>query len=366
MIQAFRQSGGKQKQLNLMLMAGLFFLVGMGLNLLLAASNLVESETDPWFYFKRQFIFVGIGICVFIITVRIHWQTWLKFAWPIYALSILLLVAVFIPGIGKTAGGATRWIALGPLSMQPSDPAKIALILVLTRLYSKEAEMNWAHIFITVAVIAMPVALIGAEPDFSTALHLSLSAGLFLFLTGFPISVMLLGLFAALPIVYRSILKVPYRRKRILSFLDPWGNRYEGAWQLVASLKSFKAGGISGQGLGEGIRRHSLQARHTDFILSVAAEDMGFLGVGMFILLYFAISLYAFYLLSKIEEAAPRLLGMGFVILFLLQACIHMGVTMGLLPTTGISLPLISYGGSSVVTTCFMFGVVLNVLKENG
>ncbi|RME92481.1 MAG: hypothetical protein D6767_03145 [Candidatus Hydrogenedentota bacterium] len=339
-----------------------FLLAGLGLSALLAASNL---SGDSWFYFRKQAYFMGIGIILFLIAVQVPWDFWLRLAWPIYGLFLFLLVLVFIPGIGKTAGGASRWIAVGPLSFQPSDGAKIATVFLLARLYGQEKELSWGHIFVTIAVISMPILLIGAEPDFSTAFHLAITAGFLLFLTGFPLSMMTLGILSSLPLLYQLIIRVPYRRKRVLSFLDPWGNRFEGAWQLVASLKSFKQGAFWGEGLGEGVRRHALHARHTDFILSVVAEDTGFAGVFLLLSLYFFCGFYALWQMQKVQNLGAKLLGIGLVLLFLFQTAIHIGVTMGLLPTTGISLPLASYGGSSLLAFFFSFGVVVNILRKN-
>ena len=174
---------------------------------------------------------------------------------------------------------------------------------------------------------------------------------------------MLLAVVLAIPIIFYNIVNVPYRWERVKAFLDPYTYRFEGAYQLVASFKAFQAGEFFGQGFGEGIRRHNLQARHTDFILAVVAEDLGFFGVFILLALMFGLSGYGLYLMFKIEDIFARLLGCGLIFLFATQMIINVAVTMGLVPTTGINLPLISNGGTSLVTYLSMFGIVLNITR---
>lgn len=343
------------------------FLIFFGLNILLASSSFLARQEfgDPYFYLKKQAIFAIVGIFILITISRIPYSLWKKFAWAFYIISIILLLMVFLPGVGKKAGGAYRWINLGIFSMQPSDLVKISLILVLSRLYANDSFQGIKKILITMGIIALPVFLISSEPDFSTSMHILFSVFLFLFLTDFPISIMFLLSLSSLPVVYYGIIQVPYRWDRIKAFIDPYKYRFEGAYQLVASFKSFAAGGLFGQGLGEGIRRHNLSARHTDFILSVLAEDLGFSGIFITFIIYFSVILYSIYKLSFVTDPFGRLLGSGIVLLFGIQVAMNISVTMGLMPTTGINMPFMSYGGTSLVVYSSMFGILLNILREN-
>jgi len=342
------------------------FLVILGLNVLLASSSfMAQNKFENTFYFiQKQLIFGAIGVILLLLISQLHYSFWLKLAWPLYIISLILLILVFIPGIGKLAGGARRWLTLGPFSLQPSDVARFSVILLLARLYAKTLHVSVALMGITILIIFIPAILIALEPDFSTALHLIIACGLFLFFTKFPLTIMVTGLIASLPIVYYNIINEPYRLKRFLSFLDPWKLRYDGGFQLVASYKSFLNGGLWGKGLGEGLRRHNLQARHTDFIMAVIAEDLGFMGVLTFLLIFLGLIVYGFFIMSRIENNFGRLLGSGFLSILSIQVIINLTVTMGLIPTTGISLPLISYGGSSLVVYLMMFGIILNISRE--
>lgn len=356
-----------QPKSNYFLFAMIIFLIFFGLNILLASSSFLARQEfgDPYFYLKKQALFAGIGITLLIFTSHIPYMIWKKFAWLFYGIAIILLIFVFLPGIGKKAGGAYRWINAGFFSIQPSDIAKISLIMILSRFYSNNTQKGIKLVSITFAIIAIPFGLIFIEPDFSTSMHILLSVFLFLFLTEFPLSVMFLLSLSSLPIVYYGIIQVPYRWDRIKAFIDPYKYRFEGAYQLVASFKSFAAGGLLGQGLGEGIRRHNLSARHTDFILSVLAEDMGFIGILVIFTIYFSLILLSIYKMSFIKEPFGRLLGSGIIIFFGIQVSMNISVTMGLIPTTGINMPFMSYGGTSLLAYSFMFGILLNIIKTN-
>jgi len=345
----------------------ILLLVGMGLNILLASTSYLGrvSFGDPFHYVKKQSLFIFLGIVVFFVFSHISFHVWKKLAWPIYFLSLVLLLLVFVPGVGHEAGGASRWIRIAGLSMQPSDIAKFAVILVLARIADPHEFLQWKQSIVAILVVALPILLIGVEPDLGTALHLLATSGVFLLFIGISIPVLTASVLVSLPLLFLSLSMVSYRWNRIKAFLNPWKYRFEEAYQLIASYKSFLAGGLWGQGLGEGFRRHNLQARHTDFILAIVAEDLGFFGIAVVLLLYVFISVYALLLLRKVDVKFGRLLGTGIILLFTIQALINVAVTMGVLPTTGINLPLFSYGGTSALTYLGMMGVVVNVLKED-
>jgi len=354
-------------RINLILFFLLILLIGYGLNILLSSSYFLAEQKfqDPYFYFKKQAVFAGLGLIALFVTSMIPYKFWQRLSWPLYIFSIFLLLLVFLPVIGKKAGGAFRWIQLAGFSLQPSDIVKFTIILVIARIYSIKENLSWSKILITLSIILLPSGLILIEPDLGTTLQLLLSAGLLLMLTGFPVGILALLSVASVPTVYFTIYNSPYRWERIKSFLDPIKYRYEGGYQLYASFKSFLGGGMWGKGLGESLKRHNLQARHTDFIAAVIAEDLGFIGIAATFILFFAIFLYSLYLMSMVEDTFGKLLGSGILFIFITQAMLNMAVTMGLVPTTGINLPIISYGGTSIVTFLSMFGIVLNITRES-
>ena len=345
----------------------ILLLVGMGLNILLASTTYLGrvSFGDPFHYVKKQAVFIFLGIVVFFIFSHLSYHIWKKLAWPIYFLSLILLLLVFIPGVGHKAGGASRWIHILGLSIQPSDIAKFAVILVLARIADPHEFLQWKQSVVAIFVVALPILLIAVEPDLGTALHLLATSGIFLLFIGISIPVLATSALITLPLLFYSLSMVTYRWNRIKAFLNPWEYRFQEAYQLIASYKSFLAGGLWGQGLGEGFRRHNLQARHTDFILAIVAEDLGFFGIAIVLILYVIISVYALLMLKNVEVKFGRLLGTGIILLFSVQALINVAVTMGVLPTTGINLPLFSYGGTSALTYLGMMGIVVNVLKED-
>ena len=329
-----------------------------------------KSFGDAYYYTKKQSLFVLLGFCLLIISTQIPYTIWKSFAWPLYAISIGLLGMVFLPFIGRAAGGAQRWITFAGFSYQPSDLARFTTIILIARIFSRDGQTDLVgksmatKVVTTLSLIALPVVLISLEPDFGTAFHLLIVGVSLLFLTNFPFVVLLSIGIAVAPLLYYNIVQVPWRLKRIIAFLNPWKYRYEEGYQLVAAFKSFLEGEFWGRGLGESIVRHRLQARHTDFIFSVVAEDFGLLGIYLLLFSFLFIIIYGMILLKNINDNFGKLLGMGILLIFTLQTIIHISVNMGLLPTTGINLPLISYGGTSMITYLLMFGVFLNILKS--
>lgn len=351
---------------NLILFSLVLVLLVIGLNILLAASSFLarQSYGDPFFFLKKQLIFAVVGFIIFMLAIRTDAEVYSRYAWILYGISVILLALVFVPGIGKKAGGASRWISLAGFSIQPSDIARFSLILVIARIFSDQKERQSGQMFAVLAAIVLPVFLIAIEQDLGTALHIVITIGALLTMTNFPLRMHLIILGSSLAALIYMVLYVPFRLERLKGFLDPWAHRYESAYQLVASLKSYLSGGVFGNGLGEGLRRHNLQARHTDFILAIVAEDLGAIGITIILALYFGITVYSLYLLRRVENTFLRLLGTGISFSLIFQVIINTAVTMGLMPTTGINLPLFSYGGTSLIMYLFMLGVLLSVCKK--
>ncbi len=341
-------------------------LVVFGLNILLASSSFMAREqfSDPYFFLKKQAFAAFIGFLGMIAMTQIDLEKFRHWVWPLYAATLVLLVLVFVPGIGRRAGGANRWIVIAGLSIQPSDFAKIALILIIARVYSQSTEVDLRLSLTTLGLIIAPAFLIAIEQDLGTAIHLILLALSLLFFTRYPLTMQFAALAAAIAAVAYVILKTPFRLGRIKAFLDPWEARYDAGFQLVASMKAFLAGGLTGRGLGEELVRHHLQERHTDFILAIVAEDLGSIGVILLIGTYFAIGIYGLVLASRLRDDFMRLIATGILLSLIIQVVINSGVTMGLLPTKGINLPLVSNGGTSLVVYLVMCGMLLSALRR--
>lgn len=359
---------------NLFLFGLIIALVAFGLNVLLASSSFMAREqfSDPYFFLKKQAFAAFIGFLGMLAMTQIDPNRYRHLAWPIFAIAVFALVLVFVPGIGRRAGGANRWIAFGGISIQPSDFAKIALVLVLARIYSQTSgdekqgvqRVDLRLSLMTLFIIAVPAFLIAIEQDLGTAIHLVLTASALLFFTRYPLTMQLMALAASVAAVTYIILKTPFRLTRIKAFLDPWESRYDAGFQLVASMKAFLAGGLTGKGLGEELVRHHLQERHTDFILAIVAEDLGALGVIVLIAAYFTIASYGLVLASRLRDDFMRLLATGILLCLIIQVIINCAVTMGLLPTKGINLPLLSNGGTSLVVYLVMCGMLLSALRR--
>lgn len=323
-----------------------------------------EQFSDPYFFLKKQAFAAFIGFLGMLAMTQFDPDKYRHLVWPVYAVTCLLLLLVFVPGIGKRAGGANRWIVIAGLSVQPSDFAKIAVVLVLARIYSQAKEVDFRLSVTTLGIIALPAFLIGIEQDLGTAVHLILVASTLLFFTRYPLTMQFGALVAVIAAVSYIIVKTPFRLTRIKAFLDPWESRFDAGFQLVASMKAFLAGGLTGKGLGEELVRHHLQERHTDFILAIVAEDLGALGVIALLLAYFVIALYGLVLASRLRDDFMRLMATGFLLSLIIQVVINSGVTMGLLPTKGINLPLVSNGGTSLVVYLVMCGMLLSALRR--
>ena len=356
----------EQSETNLIIFTIVVVLSFFGLIILFSASSFPAQQNlgDAYYYVKKQSLFVFLGLILLVANTQISYRLWYKTAWPLYLFSIILLLLVFMPFIGQEAGGASRWVRLGWFSCQPSDIAKFTMVLLIARLLSKEnnsQKYTFVKMALGILIIALPAFLVSLEPDLGTAFHLILTSVCLLFLTEFSFTLLLLLCFSAVPIIYYHVIQTPWRIKRVLAFLDPWEYRYEEGYQLVAALKSFLAGGLGGQGLGESMIRHRLQARHTDFIFSMVAEDLGFIGVVILLFLFLFISAYGIILVKRVQDPFGRLLGMGILLIFVFQVSIHIAVNMGLIPTKGLGLPFISYGGTSTIMYLFMFGLFLNI-----
>jgi cell division protein FtsW len=279
-----------------------------------------------------------------------------------------LLALVFIPGIGHSAGGAQRWIRVAGFSLQPSEITKIAIILFVAYALAKKGEKirNFKVGFMPVLIISgLFMGVILLQKDLGTAFVLAMVVAAMLFIGGTRIAYLTAGVLAAIPILYFLIFSVDYRRQRILAFLDPWEHQLDSGFQIIQSYVAFNAGGLTGTGLGQGKQKlFYLPAAHNDFIFPVIGEELGLIGVFFVLILFLLFMIRGIKISLKAPDHYGIFMGIGITTLVTSQALINFGVVMGLLPTKGLPLPFISYGGTALLVLCFLVGVLLNISSQ--
>jgi cell division protein FtsW len=342
-------------------------LVAMGVTMVYSSSALLATEkwNDSYRFLKKEVLFVVVGFALLTVMLKIPYQHYKKLVYPVLGLSVLALLLTFIPGVGAKASGAARWIRLGSFTVQPSEFAKIAVILFLSYSLTKKAARikTFTVGFLSNAIIVGIVTLLvlGGR-DFGSAVLIAMIAGILFFVAGVRPVYLIASILASLPMLYVAIASVEYRRKRILSFLDPWADRYGSGFQMIQSFVAFSQGGVLGQGLGEGRQKlFYLPEAHTDFIASVLGEELGMIGVVTMILLFGLFAYRGVKIAFSAADSFGRYLAFGITLLISLQAIMNLLVVMGFFPTKGMVLPFISYGGSALLTMLVATGVLLNI-----
>lgn len=361
---------------DLSLLLAVLALAGLGLVVVYSSSAVFAAQRhhDAAYFLKRHALFLGIGAVALAIGAYLDFGVWRRLAVPLLLASVLLLVATAVPGIASRAGGASRWIRVGPLTMQPSELAKFALLVYLASFLSRRLEqsargerpplgLQSALGFVGPAlVVLLLVGLVLRQPDLGTAALMLTVSLLVLFAAGIRKGYLLAGVLLAAPVGWLLIVKTPWRLKRLLAFLDPWAHRHDVGYQVSESLISVGSGGVWGLGLGDGRQKlFFLPEAHTDFILAVVGEEMGLVGIVLVVLLFGILLWRGLRAALRARDPFGAYLALGLTCMLVLGALIHTGVTLGLLPTKGITLPMVSYGGSSLVMCLFGAGVLLNI-----
>jgi cell division protein FtsW len=340
-------------------------LVGLGIVMIYSASAILAADRfrDGLYFLKKQAFFAAGGSLLMVVTMHLNYHLWQKLAYPILIASFLLLILVLCTG--TRAGGSTRWLRFGSLSFQPSELSKLALVVFLAYFLTKKGEKIRTFQFgflPTVVISGIMIVLVIRQPDFGAALFLGIMLMLTLFVAGTKPSHLLSMILLGVPAAYYLIIKVPYRLHRIMSYLNPWEDPHGISFQIVQSFVAFGAGGLLGSGLGQGKQKlFFLPAPHTDFIFSVVGEEMGLVGAVFVVGLYFVFTVRGIRVSLGAPDQFGTFLGLGITALISLQAIINMGVVLGLLPTKGLTLPFISYGGTSLVVSLVAVGILLNI-----
>jgi cell division protein FtsW len=358
------------RRMDRILLLSTLALVGFGIVMVYSASFPVGTERmgDPYHFLKKQAIAAALGIGLLVLGARLNYRYWQPLALPLLVGSILLLFLVFVPGLRQQIGGASRWLKIYGFSFQPSELAKLALVIYLARsLTKKEGRMERFTVgflpFAIVLAILFPLVLM--QPDFGTGVLFVAVVFLMLFVAGTPIRFLGGALLAAVPFLVYLAVKADYRWERIIAFLDPWKDSGKAGFQIIQSFLGFGAGKVFGVGLGEGKQKlFYLPEIHTDFIFSVIGEELGLVGVTIIIALFLVLVIRGFQSCFRAPDRFGTYLSLGISVLIAIQTLLNMGVVTGLLPTKGSTLPFISYGGTSLMMNLMAVGILLNVHSQ--
>ncbi|MCU0821050.1 MAG: putative lipid II flippase FtsW [Spirochaetes bacterium] len=354
---------------DIVLFIATFILAGIGIAMSYSASAVYALNTfgNSFYFLERQITWFCLGFIVLLVVQQIDYRVYIKYTKVMLIASLILLIMVLIPGVGKVVKGSTRWLGLGGLYFQPSEFVKIFMVIYLVKVFSSEGGIKMNMVFqllIPIIIIALAFVLIMLQPDFGTAIDLLIASVLILFVSGFPLRYILSLSVISVPMFYLLIYQVDYRKDRILAFLDPWKERFGSGYHIIQSFIAFKAGGLLGVGLGFGTQKiKRLPEPHTDFIFAVIAEESGMFGTAFIVVLFCVILWRGARIAMTVSDDFGSLLAIGLSLVIVVQAFINIGVVAGILPITGIPLPFISYGGSSLISSMIIIGILLNISK---
>jgi cell division protein FtsW len=350
-----------------LLLLAVLALVALGLVMVYSASAITAQEKlgDGFHYLKRQLVAAALGLVALAAAMKLGYRRLARLAYPLLFMAMLALALVLIPGIGTSIGGARRWIRFPGFSVQPAELAKVAWVVYLAFSLAKKREkvatfsIGWLPHLITLGALVM---LCMAEPDFGSSIGLIFLLFVLLFAAGAKLSYLVGSVLLAIPVAYHAIASSPYRMQRVLAFLDPWAHRHDVGYQVAESLISIGSGGTFGLGLGDGRQKlFFLPEAHTDFIFAIIGEELGLCGVALVVGLYALIIWRGIRASLAAGEPFGTYLGLGITALIAFQAIVNMCVAMGLVPTKGLTLPFVSYGGSSLVVLMGALGFLLSI-----
>ena len=356
------------------LIVALISLLVIGLMMVASSSVMISTKFyhQPFHFLIRQACYLFVGLMLAMVIMRVDSSVWEKYSVPMILVCLLMLVLVLIPGIGRVVNGSRRWLSFGPIGIQVSELAKMTMIFYLAGyLVRQQQSINKSILgFIRpMVVLAVVAVLLLMEPDFGATVVISGTVMAMLFLSGVKLRYYLgLMLLVAACLAFLAV-SSPYRVARLTAFLNPWADQFNSGYQLTQSLIAFGRGGWSGVGLGDGVQKlFYLPESHTDFLFAVLAEELGLVGILLVLALY-SILVFRGLMIGFTANLQDRLFAAytayGITFWLGLQACINIGVNAGLLPTKGLTLPFLSYGGASMVVNCVVIAVLLRIDHEN-
>lgn len=338
-------------------------LVTLGILILASASS--TERDDAGYFVKRQLKWLAFAFCAAAVAARFDYRRYQKLVIPLAVLSVLSLILVRIPGIGTSVNGSWRWLNIGPLTVQPSEISKLAVIMLfawwIARNQRRIDELK-RGILIPFAMLGIFAVLLVVEPDFGTTMLVSSVAVSMMFLGGVSIAPLLLtgllGLLGVLVMIFQN----PERMSRILAFLDPQKYEKDKAWQLINSLRAFAGGEIVGVGFGNSMQKYDyLPEAHTDFIFPIIGEELGLIASLIVVFMYVVLFVLGLRIAFNARDDFGRFLAFGITLMITMQALINFAVVTGCVPTKGLALPFISYGGSSLLVSGAMVGILVNI-----
>jgi cell division protein FtsW len=344
-------------------------LLGIGVVMVYSSSavSAYANFHDSSYFLKRQLVWVFLGIIAMVTTMSIDYHVWRKLAVPILVVTVLLLILVLIPGLGKVVNGARRWLGVGSFYLQPSEIAKLGMVFFFTHSLCScrdKITLFFRGLAPRLLLLLLIFGLILAEPDLGTALAISGTVFILLFVTGAKISHLAFLAFTGAAGIIAAIIVEPYRMKRLLAFSNPWADPLDTGYHIIQSLYAIGSGGVFGVGLGRSREKFLyLPEPHTDFIFAVLAEELGFIGTVAIITLFFLFAWRGFRAAITAPDSYGSLLAAGLTTMIIIQALMNIAVVTASMPVTGIPLPFISFGGSALIFTLAGVGVLLNITR---
>lgn len=345
-------------------------LLSVGLVMVYSASSILALQTygDSYFFLKRHAFSALLGLSLLFSLQRIDYHLFWKWVYPFLGFTLFLLVLVLIPGVGTSVGGAQRWLRLFGFSLQPSELAKLAAVLFFAyALTKKDTKIkNFKTGFLpTVLIGGLIMILILASRDLGTVITIAIIMFLMLYVAGTRLIYLISAIVLSIPFVYHALFAVSFRRQRLLTFLDPWKYALDSGFQIIQSYVAFHNGGLAGMGLGHGKQKFFyLPAAHTDFIFSVIGEEFGWIGVSLLFSLFAVLVARGFTIFFREKDPFGIFLSFGLTALLTVQILINFAVVMGLMPTKGLALPFLSYGGSALLVSLVAVGILMNISKR--
>jgi len=342
----------------------------LGLVMVLSASSVTGLDLygSSWYFATRHAVWLAVGMVACVMALRVDYHSWRRWSFPALAVSFVLLAMVLVPGLGVSVNGATRWLGYGPLSLQPSELAKLTVLLFVADLLARRAAwMSDVRLTLlpTAVVFGSVALLLMLQPNLGTTLVMGSIVLSLLWVAGTPAAPLTTATALGGAVATGMALWAPYRRARVLAFLDPWADYQNTGYQNIQSLVGVASGGLTGTGLGESRAKWGfLPEAHTDFIFAIIGEELGLLGTLTVVGLFAALCILG----ARAALLAPDRLGMllaaGITAWFGTQAFVNIGAVIGILPITGVPLPFVSYGGSSLLFSMVAAGLLLNVARQ--
>ncbi len=359
------------KKYNKLLLLAVILISLFGLLMIYSSSNIWAEYkyNDPYKYLKSQAIFLIIGYILMIIISKFPYQNYKKLANIIFLTCTIMLILVLIPGIGTVRNGSRSWFGIGSLGLQPSEFAKLGLIIFTSKYLAnntKELKNIKKGVLPILGVLLLIFGLIMLEPDFGTGVVIVMTIIVLLFISGVKINFFIkIGILGLLGVII-LILIAPYRLERIISFINPWTDPLGSGFQIIQSLYAIGPGGLLGLGFGNSIQKHFyLPEPQTDFIFAIISEEFGFLGVLIISTLFITIIYSGLKISMRCQDNFGKFLAFGITFGLAFQTILNLMVVVGLLPVTGVTLPFLSYGGSSLLISLINIGILLNIDKNS-